>query len=189
MAWTIILGERAAVNLFCLTDEPDAGDIIVQREVPVLPADYSEDLIARTNEVLGEVILELAPLIKRGELPARAQDHARATYYAKRRRADGLIRWSHSTETVHRLVRAAGRPYPGAFAFLDGRKVTIWRAEPAGEDRMGSRALGRAPGTIVEVDSRNGILVRTGDGALWLTETNGVESDGLQPGLQFSTRA
>ena len=74
VAWTIILGERAAVSLFYLTEEPDAGDIIVQRAVPVLPDDYSEDLIARTNDVLGEVIVDLAPLINEGELRARAQD-------------------------------------------------------------------------------------------------------------------
>ena len=63
VAWTILKGARAAVNLFFLTSEPDAGDIIVQREVEVLPDDYSEDLIDRTNLVLREVVLELAPLI------------------------------------------------------------------------------------------------------------------------------
>jgi methionyl-tRNA formyltransferase len=189
VAWTIILGERAAVNLFCLTGEPDAGDIIVQREVPVLPDDYSEDLIARTNDVLGEVILELAPLIKRGELPRRAQDHSRATYYAKRRPADGLIRWSRPTDTIYRLVRAAGRPYPGAFSFFDGRKVTVWRGQPAGDDRMGSGTPEGAPGMIVDVDSNGGLLVRTGDGVFRLTEISGVEKDELRPGLQFSLRA
>ena len=86
-------------------------------------------------------------------------------------------------------MRAAGRPYPGAFALLDGRKVTIWRGQPAGDDRMGSDIPGGAPGTIVDVDSERGILVRTGDGGLWLTETSGVERGGLRPGQRFSTRA
>ncbi|MCH7873509.1 MAG: hypothetical protein IID33_17565, partial [Planctomycetes bacterium] len=81
-----------------------------------------------TIEVLHEVILELAPAIKSGTLTRTPQDHAQATYYPKRTPADGLIDWSKSTDDVYRLIRAAGRPYPGAFSFLPDTKVTIWRA-------------------------------------------------------------
>ena len=79
VAWTILRGARAAVSLFHISDEADAGDLIVQREVPVLPDDYSEDLIARTNRELHRVVLDLAPRIRAGDLPRSSQDHARAT--------------------------------------------------------------------------------------------------------------
>jgi methionyl-tRNA formyltransferase len=113
VAWTILKQAQAAVNLFFLVDEPDAGDIIVQRQVEVLPDDYSEDLIHRTNLVLYDVVLELAPLIKSGNLPRTPQDHSKATYYPKRTPADGLIDFAVSTDRIYRLIRAAGRPYPG----------------------------------------------------------------------------
>jgi methionyl-tRNA formyltransferase len=171
VAWTILLGERAAVSLFHLTDEPDAGDIIVQREVPVLSDDHSEDLIARTNKVLEEVVLELAPLIRAGMLPRTPQDHDGATYFAKRTRADGLIHWSESTDAIYRLVRAAGRPYHGAFTFSGACKVVVWRAAPARREEFDADAYAAEAGTVLCVDPRRGALVRTGDGALWLTET------------------
>ena len=178
VAWTILRGERAAVNLFYLADEPDAGDIIVQREVPVLPDDYSQDLIQRTNEVLHEVILELAPAIKSGTLTRTPQDHAQATYYAKRTPADGLIDWSKSTDDVYRLIRAAGRPYPGAFSFLPDTKVTIWRARPEDPTQVPPDLHNEAAGTIlavrkcgVAVDAACQPLVKTGDGAIRLTES------------------
>ncbi len=180
VAWTILLGERAAANLFFLTDQPDAGDIIIQREVPVLPDDYAEDLIQRTNKVLKAAILDLAPRIKDGTLPRTPQDHSRATRYSKRTAADGLIDWSASTDTVYRLVRAAGRPYPGAFGFLGSDKVTIWRARPAEGVTLDPAWAGSEPGTIMRIDSANGILVRTGDSALWLTET---AVDNSTPGM------
>lgn len=189
VAWTIILGERAAVSLFCLTDEPDAGDIIIQREVPVLPDDYSEDLIARTNEALFDAILELAPVIEAGSLPRAPQDHAKATYYGKRTPADGVIHWHQPTDRIHRLVRAAGRPYPGAFTFSERRKLTVWRAEPSGVDEVGTEASTHEPGTIIDVDPRRGVLVRTLDGGLWLTETAGAAGEELKPGSRLSTRA
>ena len=68
IAWTILNGSRAAANLFHLTNEADAGDIIAQREVPVYPDDYSEDLLLRTNLMLREVVLDLAPAIRTGKL-------------------------------------------------------------------------------------------------------------------------
>ncbi len=176
VAWTILLGKPAAASLFFLTDKPDAGDIIAQREVAVLPDDYSEDLIARTNEVLHEVIGDLAPRIKDGNLPRSPQDHARATYYAKRTPADGLIDWSKPTDQIYRLVRAAGRPYRGAFTNRDATareraRVIIWRARPARTDEVDTSRSTAKPGTVLRVEPGLGPLVRTVDGCLWLTET------------------
>ena len=163
VAWTILKGAPAAVNLFFLTDEPDAGDIIVQREVPVMPDDYSEDLIHRTNLVLRDVVLELAPLIKSGKIPRTPQDHTKAAYYPKRTPEDGLIDWSNSAEDIYRLIRAAGRPYPGAFTWCNGVKMIIWRAGYAKEKKG-------APGEILAVEKDKGILVATGDDAIWINE-------------------
>jgi len=170
VAWTILRGEPAAVNLFYLADEPDAGDIIVQREVPVLPDDYSEDLIARTNQVLHEVVLDLAPALKNGTIPRTPQDHAQATYYPKRTPADGLIDWSKSTDEVYRLIRAAGRPYPGAFSYLGETKMIIWRARPEHPGPPVADVRDKKVGTILSVDASGHWLVKTGDGALRLTD-------------------
>lgn len=191
VAWTILLGRRAAVNLFFLTEEPDAGDLIVQREVPVLPDDYSEDLIRRTNDALREVILELAPRIKEGNLPRSPQDHRQATYYKKRTAADGRIDFAEPTAQVYRLVRAAGRPYHGAFSYASRDKVIVWRAVPARLEEIPPSQMAAIPGTIVRVDPGRGALVRTGDGGLWLTETEvrahptGASSNALAVGMKL----
>jgi methionyl-tRNA formyltransferase len=186
VAWTILLNERAAANLFFLTDQPDAGDIIVQREVPVLRDDYSEDLIQRTNEVLADAIVEIAPMIRSGNLPRTPQDHSQATYYEKRTPADGLIDWSQSTDQIYRLIRAAGRPYPGAFSFAGSAKVTVWRARPADASDLDARKSPR-PGEIIDVDQHKGVLAATADGGLWLTETQVEEGEVLQVGTTLAT--
>lgn len=169
VAWTILRGEPAAVSLFYITDEPDAGDIIVQRPVAVRPDDYAEDLIARTNDVLTAVILEAGPAIIGGTLPRTPQDHTRATYYEKRTAADGRIDWCKPTDDTYRLIRAAGRPYHGAFTYAGSRRIIVWRAAPcaAPDTYVASRA---APGSVLRVDGDRGALVQTADGALWLTD-------------------
>jgi len=174
VAWTILKGARAAANLFFLTDEPDAGDIIVQREVKVLPDDYSEDLIHRTNLVLSEAVLELAPLIKAGKIPRTPQDHSKATYYPKRTPADGLIDWSNSTDAIYSLIRAASRPYPGAFTLCAADKLIVWKAKPPVIQEIPRQAQA---GCILTVDEHQGILVATGDRGIWMTE---VQFEGNQ---------
>jgi len=178
VAWTILRGARAAVNLFFLTDEPDAGDIIVQREVPVLPDDYSEDLIARTNRVLHEVIVELAPRIRAGDLPRQPQDHSRATYCPKRTAEDGRIDWSAPTAAIYRLIRAAGRPYHGAFGVYRGRRLIVWRARPARPAEIPAHA---PPGRVLAADVSAGTLVATGDGAIWLTQVELAAGEPASP--------
>ena len=176
VAWTILRGARAAANLFYLTDEPDAGDIIIQREVPVLPDDYSEDLIERTNQVLAEAVLEIAPQIRAGNLPRTPQDHRKATYYAKRTPADGVINWHATTDEVYRLIRAAGRPYPGAFTRNGPHKVTIWRGKPA---TPADRPTDAAPGQVLRIEASGDALIATGDGTIWATEIE-FENAGTQ---------
>ena len=187
VAWTILNGARAAANLFFLTDEPDAGDIIIQREVLVGPDDYSEDLIERTNRVLAEAIIELAPRIRAGDIPCTPQDHSKATYYAKRTPADGLIDWADSTDAVYRLIRAAGRPYPGAFTHHQQQKLTVWRGRPR-EARV-ANGSGK-PGAVVSVSSSTGVTVATGDGAILMTdvepESGGQIVDLLEVGARLS---
>lgn len=185
VAWTILKRARAAVNLFFLADEADAGDIIVQHEVQVLPDDYSEDLIHRTNLVLRDVILELAPLIKSGKIPRSAQDHSKATYYPKRTPADGLIDWSASTDAIYRLIRAAGRPYPGAFTWCKGHKLTVWRGKPAEPQKLSRSAQ---PGRIPAIDEDGRILVATGDGGIWMTEVKLEDIDKPERLLRVGTQ-
>jgi len=187
VAWTILRNAQPAVSLFYLTDKPDAGDIIEQRPVRLMPDDYSEDLIRRTNETLVDVLTELAPAIRSGRLLHCPQDESAATYYPKRSAKDGLIDWNAHTADIYRLVRAAGRPYHGAFTHRQIHKLIVWRASPADDALRGSATNG---GCILDVDAAHGVLVSTGDGCLWLTEIEAAGDeqvvDVVEVGGQFA---
>ncbi|MEP0844578.1 MAG: methionyl-tRNA formyltransferase [Phycisphaerae bacterium] len=172
VAWTLLLGKQAAANWFFLTDEADAGDIIAQRPVPVRPDDYAADLIERTNRVLEDLTAELAPAFAAGNVPRVPQDHAKATYYPRRRPEDGRIDWNQPVEAVYRLVRAVSRPYPGAFTLRGGRKLIVWRANPLDTDRADA-----PPGAVVEVIDRRPV-VQAQSGQLLLTD---VQCEGGPP--------
>jgi methionyl-tRNA formyltransferase len=163
VAWTILLGRPAAANIFFLTDEPDAGDLIAQRPVPVLPDDYAADLIARTNVVLEDLVAELSPAFASGRVPRIPQDASKATYYPRRRPEDGRIDWNAPADAIYRLVRAVSHPYPGAFATCGGERVIVWRARPT------AGAAGGLPGMVVGIEG-GAPVVQTASGLLALTD-------------------
>jgi methionyl-tRNA formyltransferase len=164
VAWTILKQRQAAANLFYLTDEPDAGDIIGQRPVPVYQDDYAGDLIARTNMVFEQMVADLSPAFVVGNVPRTPQDHSKATYYERRRPEDGKIDWTDSADDIYRLVRAVSHPYPGAFTFMGNKKILIWRARPIlgkGDEVSAGRIL---------ADENGQPIVQTGHGLLALQE-------------------
>jgi methionyl-tRNA formyltransferase len=185
VAWTILKNARAAVSLFQLTPDPDAGDIIAQRQVEVRPHDYAEDLIHRTNLVLAETITDLAPAIKSGTLTRTPQDHAKATFYEMRTPADGRIDLAAPTDQIYRLIRAAGRPYPGAFTHHNKRKLIIWRAKLANADLRDPDAQ---PGQITAGAAAGHPLMQLTDGALYITESQYEDAPDQPPKLEPGTQ-
>jgi methionyl-tRNA formyltransferase len=174
--WTILLEQPAAANLFFLSDDPDAGDIIDQRPVEVRPDDYAQDLIDRTNAVLEQMVHDLCPALRSGRIARRPQNHAEATWYGRRTPEDGRVDWRGSTAEIHRLVRAVSRPYPGAFTDYGAQRLIVWRAQPhERRDHVGTI------GQIVRVDPERGLLVQTGDGLIWLTEVTDAAGAMMKP--------
>ncbi len=125
---------------------------------------------------------EVMPQLEAGRLERRPQTGA-SSYYDGRRPEDGIIDWGKSAAGIYNLIRAVTHPYPGAFTFLSGRKLFIWKALPQ-EGTAGGR-----PGTVVSADP---LLVKTGDGLLRVTslQAGGRRRDGrgrLYPPARTST--
>ena len=165
ISWAIINGETVTgVTLFHLDDEVDAGDIVAQRPVPIGALDTCAEVLARATDASIEMLVETLPLIAKGMAPRLSQDVQLATLMPQRKPEDGLIDWSRGVATVHNFIRAQTRPYPGAFTWAAGTRLTIWKAAPAGQ-----RASG-APGTVSVAADGDALLVSCGDGAIRVIE-------------------
>src|SRR5262249_7012301 len=87
--WTMVEGEReAAVTVHYMVERLDAGDIVLQRAVPILPGDSLHDLMVRSKVVGVAALLEAVDQIERGAVTARPMDATRATYFSFPKRAD-----------------------------------------------------------------------------------------------------
>ncbi|NOX59363.1 MAG: hypothetical protein GXP29_10970, partial [Planctomycetes bacterium] len=125
---------------------------------------------------LEAMVLELAPAIRSGTLPRTPQDHSLATWYAKRGPEDGRIDWTQPADNIHRLIRAASRPYPGAFSSDRGQRIIVWRGEiHDADDHRGT------VGQVQRIDPKRGVLVQCGSGLLWLTEVCDDSGASVEP--------
>ena len=128
--WAVIRGEsRTGATLHYMTEAPDAGDIVDQQEVPILPDDTAFDVF-RKVAVAAEIVLwrSLHALVV-GTAPRIPQSRESASYFGRRRPQDGRIDWNADAKTVHDLVRGVAPPYPGAFTLVCGHTLRILRTK------------------------------------------------------------
>jgi methionyl-tRNA formyltransferase len=180
IAWIVLDGVPAAATYFQLTDQPDAGGIFVQEPVEVGTDDDAAEVIRKIEDAADVALDRWLPSLLAGRWEPVAQDDAEATFYAIRRPNDGLIRWSDPARDIHRLVRASAHPHPGAFTFLQGRRLIVWRASVVDAPIRG--VVGRV------VDLADGQpVVQTGTGLLRLESYAWSDEQDVQPELRIGT--
>jgi methionyl-tRNA formyltransferase len=136
IAWTLIKGlDETALSLFHLVEEADAGDLVGQKAITVRLHDDAASLFEKVVATGRELIREHYGALAAKTVPSRTQSTSEATWWPRRRPEHGLVDWTRSPMAVYNWIRGQSDPYPGAFSYLDYRKVTFWDANPPGDDR------------------------------------------------------
>jgi methionyl-tRNA formyltransferase len=126
--WAVIHGEtETGATLHYMTEKPDAGDIVGQTAVPVLPDETAKEVFDKVTVAAEMTLAAALPRLLAGTAPRTPQDASRATYFGGRKPEDGIIDWSRDAASIHNLVRAVAPPYPGARTMLAGRPTRILR--------------------------------------------------------------
>src|SRR5205807_1907605 len=89
-----------------LTQDLDAGDIILQRAVPIRPDDATATLEPRLARCGAALLVETLGLLEAGRAPRRPQDPAGVTIAPKLSREEARLRWTDPAVTLANLVRA-----------------------------------------------------------------------------------
>ena len=179
--WAILHGERhTGATLHYMTVKPDAGDIVAQQAVPILPDDTALEVFRKVT-VAAEIALDAAlPALIAGTAPRIPQDLAQGSYFGGRKPDDGRIDWSQSAQQIHNLVRAVAPPYPGAFTIVAGVSARILRTRLIDPDS--------APG-VPALHVRDGhITARCGGGgtlAIDVMELDGDRVDAANLTVRF----
>jgi len=163
------------VTLYHLKPKAFEGDIAAQRPVEVRPEDTDGTLRQRLAQVAGEMVFETGGAISRGEaLPRVPQDEKAITFYPKRTKRDGLIKFDEPTSNIFDRIRAT-LPFPGPSTYHGEKEVEIVAAEP--EADMGA-SFEVQPGLLAR--RVNGwLVVKTRDGAIRIKTRPEIPEDGI----------
>ncbi|WP_328584596.1 methionyl-tRNA formyltransferase [Streptomyces sp. NBC_00370] len=159
LIWALINGEReVGVTAHRMDAELDAGDIVLQRAVPVGPADTATDLFHRTVDLIEPIVTEALDRIESGTAEWTQQDRSKASFFHKRSLVDSRIDWNWPAEDLERLVRAQCDPYPNAFTYHRGERLRIVSAG------LSEANYGGTPGRIF-IREGDGIVIVAGERA------------------------
>jgi methionyl-tRNA formyltransferase len=158
--WAVIRGEReTGATLHYMVEKPDAGDIVDQQAVPILPDDTAAEVFRKVTVAAELVLHRSLPLLLAGKAPRRPQALAQGSYFGGRKPEDGCIDWNETAVTIHNLVRGVAPPYPGAFTTVAGKHLRILRTllQP------GRRASFASPTLFIE---EGACMVQCADGSV-----------------------
>ena len=126
--WAVLKGEtETGATLHEMVEKPDAGRIVDQEAVPILPDDSVLDVFHKVSLAAATTLDRALPRLIDGSAVLRPQNISAGSYYGGRKPEDGIINWHDSAENIHNLVRAVAPPYPGATTTVKGQAITITR--------------------------------------------------------------
>ena len=155
--WAVLHGAtETGATLHEMTVKPDAGAIVAQTAVPILPDDTAFEVFGKVTVAAEQTLWGVLPALLDGTAPRQLNDLRQGGYFGGRKPEDGRIDWSLPAQQVYNLHRAVAPPYPGAFTEVNNVVYIIEKA------RLSKRPAGSLPPGLAVVD--NCIFGVCGDG-------------------------
>lgn len=156
--------EKTGVSIMYIAEELDAGDVILTGETEITDEDTFLTLHDRLMEIGAEKLLEAVKLIEKGEAPRTVQNLSEATFVKPFRKEDCKINWNLTEREIFNMVRGMN-PFPSAYTMLDDKIFKIY-----GIKENFKKYEDGEVGEIVDTIKGKGVVVKTGNGSVILTE-------------------
>lgn len=171
MNWSILEDRKFFyTNLFKYDAGVDSGDILDTFLFSIRKEDTAETLHFKNTLAMKRLIFKnLSNLVENNFILTKQKDIA-PTFYPKRNPSDSLIDWERDIFYIERHIRAVTKPFNGAYTFLKGEKVEIYRAAIFETELVDFGYRDEPFGTIVEVFPNGKFLVNCRSGLLLVHE-------------------
>ncbi len=105
----------------------DAGPIVAQEKINILPEEKAPELRERLIKLGGELLVKIIPEILEQKTKPVPQDESKATFCTKIKKEDGLIDLNADGLINYNKFRAYAN-WPRTFFFKDGKRIIITEA-------------------------------------------------------------
>jgi methionyl-tRNA formyltransferase len=161
--WQIINGEtKTGVTIMLMDEGMDSGDILLQEETALGPAETFGDLHDRLAQIGATLLIKTIEQVVAGTVQRQSQDASGITFAPLLKKETGKIDWNDKASAVVNLIRGLS-PTPAAYTLLEGQVLKIFSAE------ANQNKVSEAPGTIGAA-SATGLPVAASDGYVFLKD-------------------
>ena len=172
--WALIRGEKeTGVTTMLMDSGVDTGDILLKATTPIDPMDTADTLHTRLSHMGAELLVETVLGLWDGTLFPHAQRHNEATYAPLLKKEDGRINWKQNAEEIDAFIRAM-TPWPGAYCFVDDRRLKIINARP-----LAGAVHQQRPGTVLDTFPDE-LRIACSGGALLVTKVQGASGKRME---------
>lgn len=154
--------KTTGVTTMFMEEGLDTGDIIMQVPISIYnDMDHGdlEKVLALTG---AELLMDTLSTIQSGSMPRRKQDNDKANYAAMISSEEEKIDWTKPVQNINDKIRALA-PKPGAFTYINGTKIKLYKTSIVGENQKGKAGL------VLKVE-KDSFTVQTGQGILLIKE-------------------
>ena len=131
--WAIANGETVTgVTTMRIDSGLDTGDILLQQECAIEPADTAEALAPRLASIGADLVVETLHGVEARTLYPRPQDNTQASLAPILKKEDGLIDFFRSAADIINRIRGF-QPWPGAYTKFRGKTLQILKAKPTSD--------------------------------------------------------
>ena len=130
--WAIASGENVTgVTTMRIDAGLDTGDMLLKRQIPILPEDNAVTLSPKLAALTAELLVETLPALKEGRIQPQKQNEAEATHAPILKKEDGLIDFHRTATEIWNRLRGF-QPWPGAHTSFRGKSLNVTGARPMG---------------------------------------------------------
>lgn len=161
----LIQGEKeSGVSIMYIVEELDAGDVILSVKTKITDEDTFLTLHDRLKKLGADGLIEAVNLIERGIAPRIPQNHLEATFVKPFSKEDCKIKWNRTEREIFNFVRGMN-PFPGAFTICKEKIFKVYEVK----ENFKIYKIGVC-GEIVDIKKGEGIVVKTQNGSVILTQ-------------------
>jgi methionyl-tRNA formyltransferase len=147
--WAVLHGEtETGATLHEMALKPDAGAIVAQTAVPILPDDTAYEVFGKVTVAAEQTLWNALPAMLAGRTPRLPNDLSKGSYFGGRKPEDGRIDWTQPAQAIYNLHRAVAPPYPGAWTVVGEKTFVIGKA------RLADTSKPDLPPGLAVVDNR-----------------------------------
>ena len=190
--WAVLNGDKqTGVTTMYMNVGMDTGDIILVEKTDIGEEETTGELWDRLSKMGGKLLVKTLKQIEAGTAPRQKQSD-NFTMAPMLNKEMSKIDWQNKTaKEIHNLVRGLN-PIMGAYTFLNGKKIKIWKTKVRTENELLEifpeleeyffKVKDLMMGTIMFASDKKGLFVKANEGIIQIEEIQGENAKKMPVG-------